>query len=129
MKRTLLWMLGPALISGCATLGGWEPVVDRRVDAHPETIDRDIEQCRQLAKQASGGVGTEAAKGGAVGAAGGAAIGAMLGAIGGNAGSAAAAGAVIGGAGGSASQGLTADEQYKISFIKCMEGRGHRVIN
>ncbi|HVE12785.1 MAG TPA: hypothetical protein VNI01_05280 [Elusimicrobiota bacterium] len=128
MKRAMAWALA-VLTLGCATMGAWEPVLDRQGDPHPENIDRDLEQCRRLARQASGDSGQEAAKGAGVGAAGGAAIGAMLGAIGGGVGQTAAAGAVIGGAGGAASQGLGSSEQFKSAYTKCMQGRGHRVIN
>ncbi len=44
-------------------------------------------------------------------------------------GSGAAVGAAVGGLGAAAHQGLGAEEQYKRAYIKCLEGRGHRVLN
>jgi len=67
MNRIFPWTLILALTAGCASLSGWEPVIDREVDPHPKTVDRDLEQCRKLAKQASGDVGAQTAKGGAAG--------------------------------------------------------------
>ena len=55
--------------------------------------------------------------------------GAVLGAASGNAGSGAVIGTAVGGLGGAATQGLGADEQYKRAYIKCLEGRGQRVLN
>lgn len=116
-------------IAGCASYGGWEPTVDPRAGTQKDTLDRDLAECKELASKASGGTATEAAKGTAVGAIGGAAVGAVIGAVTGNAGSGAALGAAIGGTGGAAHQGLSAEQQYKHSYVKCLEGRGHRVIN
>lgn len=129
MRKSLILALCAAFAAGCATVGGWKPVIDSRVDAHPENIDRDLAECRDLAKEASGGVGKSALKGTAMGAVGGAAIGAVLGAVSGDAGGGAAIGSALGGTGGAVTQGLSADEQYKVSYLKCLEGRGHRVIN
>lgn len=116
-------------LSGCASYGGWEPTVDPRTGANKETLDRDLTECKELASKASGGTATEAAKGTAVGALGGAAVGAVIGAVTGNAGSGAALGAAIGGTGGAVHEGASAEHQYKRSYVKCLEGRGHRVIN
>ena len=116
-------------LGGCASYGSWEPTVDPRTGTQKDTLDRDLGECKELASKASGGTATEAAKGTAVGALGGAAVGAVIGAVTGNAGSGAALGAAIGGTGGAAHQGLSAEQQYKRSYVKCLEGRGHRVIN
>jgi len=116
-------------LSGCASYGGWEPTVDPRAGANKETLDRDLTECKELAGKASGGTATETAKGTAVGALGGAAVGAVIGAVTGNAGSGAALGAAIGGTGGAVHEGVGAEGQYKRSYAKCLEGRGHRVIN
>ncbi len=116
-------------LSGCASYGGWEPTVDPRAGVNKETLDRDLTECKELASKASGGTATEAAKGTAVGALGGAAVGAVIGAVTGNAGSGAALGAAIGGTGGAVHEGASAEHQYKRSYVKCLEGRGHRVIN
>ncbi len=119
----ILWL------GGCASYGGWEPTVDPRADARPETLQMDLEECKDLASKASGGTATEAAKGTGAGAVIGAAAGAAIGAVTGHAGSGAALGGAIGGTGGGVHEGAAAEHQYKRSYIKCLEGRGHRVIN
>ena len=116
-------------LSGCASYGGWEPTVDTGRDTHKATLEQDLAECKDLASKASGGTATETAKGTAVGALGGAAVGAVIGAVTGSAGSGAALGAAIGGTGGGVHEGAAAEHQYKRSYVKCLEGRGHRVIN
>ena len=116
-------------LGGCASYGGWEPTVDPKVGSNQTSLNQDLAECKDLASKASGGTATEAAKGTAMGALGGAAVGAIIGAVSGDAGTGAALGAAIGGTGGAAHQGLSAEEQYKRSYVKCLEGRGHRVIN
>jgi len=113
---------------GCASYGGWEPTIDPRAGSQ-ENLERDLAECKELASKASGGTATEAAKGTGVGAVGGAAVGAVVGAVSGNAGSGAALGAAIGGTGGAVKQAGAAEHQYKRSYIKCLEGRGYRVVN
>ncbi|MDD5035328.1 MAG: glycine zipper family protein [Methylococcaceae bacterium] len=117
-----------AIAGGCATYGGWEPVVDPYTDSNPAMIQQDTAQCRMLAQQAAG-TATEALKGAAAGALIGAAGGAAMGAIVGDPGAGAAIGATAGGIGGATQQGVDADYQYKRAFINCMRGRGHNVIN
>ncbi|TAL10526.1 MAG: hypothetical protein EPO02_07290 [Nitrospirae bacterium] len=116
-------------LGGCASYGGWEPTVDPRADTHPDTLNRDLAECKELASKASGGTATEAAKGTAGGAVIGAAAGAVIGAVGGSPGHGAALGSAIGGAGGGVKQGSAAEHEYKRSYSRCLEGRGHRVIN
>lgn len=120
---TALWL------GGCASYGGWEPTVDPRAGTKQETLNRDLSECKELAGKASGGTAAEAAKGTAAGAVVGAATGAVIGAVSGHAGSGAALGAAVGGTGAGVHQGVGAEQQYKRSYIKCLEGRGHRVIN
>jgi outer membrane lipoprotein SlyB len=120
---TALWL------AGCASYGNWEPTVDPRAGANQENLNRDLSECKELASKASGGTATEAAKGTAAGAVVGAAAGAVIGAVGGHAGSGAALGAAVGGTGAGVHQGVGSEQQYKHSYIKCLEGRGHRVIN
>jgi uncharacterized protein YcfJ len=122
MKTLIPLTVVALLVSGCATMGDWEPVVDRQVDAHPENVDRDLEQCRQLARQSSDVEGSEA-EGGVVGAASGLVLGGLLGGP-----RTAVAGAVVGGGVGAASQGSGSAEHYKRTYVRCMRGRGHRVI-
>jgi hypothetical protein len=81
--------------SGCASMGGYQPVVDPRTDPNYANIQQDTVECESLAKQAGNVVG-DTAKGVGVGALLGAAGGAASGAIAGNAGTGAAIGAVAG---------------------------------
>jgi outer membrane lipoprotein SlyB len=107
----------------------WEPTIDPRVGSAQETHTRDLAECRELARDAHGDPATEAFKGVVFGALGGAATGAIIGGVSGNAGKGAGYGAAIGGVGGGLYQGLSTDDHYKHSYIRCLEGRGHRVIN
>lgn len=116
-------------LGGCASYSGWEPTVDPKAGTRQDTLNQDLAECKELANKASGGTATEAAQETAVGAVGGAAVGAIIGAVSGSAGTGAALGAAIGGTGGAAHGGLSAEQQYKRSYVKCLEGRGHRVIN
>ena len=129
MHRLIALSMITLWIGGCASYGGWEPTVDTRAGSSQDTLNRDLAECKELASKASGGTATEAAKGTAAGALGGAAVGAIIGAVSGSAGTGAALGAAIGGTGGAAHEGLSAEQQYKRSYVKCLEGRGHRVIN
>ncbi|MFZ4704239.1 MAG: glycine zipper family protein, partial [Candidatus Methylumidiphilus sp.] len=106
-------ILASAIIaSGCATYGGYQPVVDPYNDPNIGRLEQDKAECGSLANQA-GSVGTETMKGVGVGALIGAAGGAAMGAIYGNPATGAATGAAIGGIGGGANQGIDADNQYK----------------
>ncbi len=116
-------------ISGCASYGGWEPTVDASRDMHRDALERDLAECKELASKASGGTATEAAKGTGAGAVIGAAAGAVIGAVSGSPGRGAALGSAIGGTSGGVHEGVSAEHQYKRSYIKCLEGRGHPVIN
>ena len=124
----ILAIAGLLAVSGCATYGGWQPVVDTSRDPNAANVSRDTEECRALAQQA-GSPGTEAAKGLAVGGLLGAATGAAIGAAVGNPGTGAAIGATAGGMGGGAYTGISGDDQFKRAYINCMRGRGHNVIN
>ncbi len=126
--KTIGWLLGTALLSGCATYGGWQPVVDPQNDRNAAMITQDTEQCKALAGQA-GNTATEAAKGVAAGGLLGAATGAAIGAATGSPGTGAAIGAAAGGIGGGTYSGISGDEDYKRAFINCMRNRGHNVIN
>ncbi len=116
-------------VSGCASYGGWEPTVDASRDMNQDTLERDLAECKELASKASGGTATEAAKGTGAGAVIGAAAGAVIGAVSGSPGHGAALGSAVGGTSGGVHQGASAERQYKRSYIKCLEGRGHPVIN
>ena len=129
MRRLIALGMITFWLGGCASYGGWEPTVDTSRDTHKDRLDQDLTECKELASKASGGTATEAAKGTGGGAVIGAAAGAVIGAVGGSAGHGAALGAAIGGTGGGVHEGASAERQYKRSYIKCLEGRGHRVIN
>jgi len=125
----ILSILATAVVaSGCATYGGYQPVVDPRTDPNYANMQQDSAECSELAKQA-GNLGGDTLKGVGVGALVGAAGGAAVGAIIGNPGTGAALGAAVGGIGGGANQGIDADNNYKRAFNNCMRGRGHNPIN
>lgn len=117
------------LLNGCASQTGWTPTVDPYNDRNASRINIDMQECQQLAAQASGGTAKETAVGAGVGGLIGAAGGAALGAIVGNPGTGAAIGAAAGGIGGGAKQGLESEEQYKRAYTSCMRQRGHNIIN
>lgn len=129
MTRLMAVGMVAVWVSGCASYGGWEPTVDTSRDLNRDTLARDLTECKELASKASGGTATEAAKGTGAGAVIGAAAGAVIGAVSGNAGHGAALGSAVGGTSGGVHQGASAERQYKRSYIKCLEGRGHPVIN
>jgi len=129
MTRRIAEALALIWLGGCASYGSWEPTIDPRVGSNQETQTRDLAECKELASKASGGTGTEAAKGTGAGAVVGAATGAVIGAVSGSPGRGAALGGAVGGTGGGVHQGLSAEKQYKRAYSKCLEGRGHRVIN
>src|SRR5438445_13471582 len=116
-------------ISGCASYGGWEPTVDASRDMSRDTLARDLAECKELASKASGGTVTEAAKGTGAGAVIGAAAGAVIGAVSGSPGRGAALGSAIGGPSGGVHEGGSGERQDQRSYIKCLEGRGHPVVN
>lgn len=127
MIRALAGIVTLFFLTGCATYSGWEPTVDPRV-SNAETRTRDLAECKQLAKEVAGNPAKQAGIGTLVGAAVGAASGAVIGAAAGSPGKGAAIGTAVGGLGGGAHQGLRADQEYKQAYIKCLEGRGHRVL-
>src|SRR5262249_27305629 len=124
MHRTTMGLVYLLTVVGCASMGGYKPTVDPYNDRHASRIPQDEEECRQLAKQASGGTAKQTAMGGAVGGLLGAATGAAVGAAVGRPGTAAA-----GGMGGGAYKGLSAEESFKRAFQTCMRNRGHHVID
>lgn len=128
-KMFVLIAIAVFAVAGCATQTGWTPTVDTYGDKKAERITLDLQQCKELASQASGGTANEAVKGTGVGAVIGAAAGAVVGAAVGAPGRGAAIGAAAGGAGGGIKEGMNSEEQYKHSYKKCMQNRGHNVIN
>lgn len=115
-------------VTGCAEYGGYTPTVDTYNDPYAQNMTRDMQDCKALAKQASGGGVKESATGAVVGGLVGAAAGAAMGAAVGNPGGGAALGAAAGGVGGGAYKGMSSDEAYKSAYKSCMRKRGHNVI-
>ncbi len=115
------------LATGCASISGWRPIVDTRMDKHPETVNRDTAECKALADQASD-ITKEIGMGAAVGAVTGAAGGAAVGAIAGSAATGAAGGAILAIPAG-LWKGYEANEDFKRAFKTCMRQRGHTLVN
>jgi len=136
MNRTLrtlgrdvgLFVSAAMLAAGCASYGNYRPTVDTMNDPNAQHISRDQADCRELAREASGGAAGETAKGAIVGGLIGAAGGAAIGAIAGEPGTGAAVGAAAGGLGGGTYKGLSSDAAYKRAFQDCMRNRGHDVL-
>lgn len=105
-----------AVIAGCAAHP--EPIVDLK-GIDPEVFETDLEECRAYAEQVS--IVEASAKGAAVGAV----IGAAAGAISGDAGQGAGYGGLYGGT----TSGMAAESEKKLVFVRCLEGRGYRVLN
>ncbi|MCX7086908.1 MAG: glycine zipper family protein [Methylococcales bacterium] len=116
-----------ALTTGCASMSGWRPIVDPRMDEHAETVQRDMVECKALAEQASD-ITKEISIGAGVGAVTGAATGAAAGAIVGSAATGAAAGAILAIPAG-LWEGYQANEDFKRAFKTCMRQRGHKLVN
>lgn len=116
-----------ALATGCASMSGWHPIVDPRMDKHPETVQGDTVECKVLADQASD-IMKEVGMGAGVGAVTGAAGGAAVGAIAGSAATGAAGGAILAIPAG-LWKGYEANEDFKRSFKTCMRQRGHTLVN
>jgi outer membrane lipoprotein SlyB len=130
MKRWLGASAGLLLLcGGCVTTQPWTPTVDTYGSSRNQYVSRDLEECRRLARGASGSAPGEAVRGaaigGLVGAAGGAAIGAALG----NPGRGAALGAAAGGIGLGASRAAQSDAAFRRAYSNCMRQRGHNVLN
>ncbi|WP_262964101.1 glycine zipper family protein [Methylobacter psychrophilus] len=116
-----------ALATGCASMSGWRPILDPRMDEHPETVQRDMAECKTLADQASD-ITKEVAMGAGVGAVTGAAGGAAIGAIAGSAATGAAGGAILAIPVG-LWKGYEANEDFKRAFRTCMRQRDHKLVN
>src|SRR5262245_43524996 len=116
-------------MAGCAEYGGYRPAVDTYNDPNAANVSRDEADCREIARQASGGTVAQTATGGIVGGLIGAASGAAIGAAtGGNAAKGAAIGGAAGGLGGGTYKGIEANENFKSAYRTCMRNRGHNVI-
>ncbi|GAB6139516.1 hypothetical protein JCM14076_02450 [Methylosoma difficile] len=129
MKKDTLstLLLVSTLATGCASMSGWHPIIDPRMDQHPETAQRDMVECKSLAEQASD-LTKEVAMGAGVGAVTGAAGGAAVGAVAGSAATGAAVGSILAIPAG-LWEGYQANEDFKRAFKNCMRQRGHTVVN
>lgn len=129
MRQIKSVLLATSLVamSGCASMSGWHPIVDPRMDQHPETVQRDMAECKQLADAASDVV-KEVGMGAGVGALTGAATGAAVGAIAGSAATGAAGGAILAIPAG-VYEGYQANEDFKRAYKSCMRQRGHTIVN
>lgn len=116
------------LLSGCASVSGYSPVVDPYSDRNAYNLSRDYAECEAIAKQSSS-VGKDLLIQGGTGALIGGATGAAMGAIFGNPAVGAAAGGALGGLGGASKGGFEADERYKRVFRNCLRSRGHSVLD
>jgi len=117
------------LVAGCATQRPWTPVVDTYRDSHAQYLAQDMEECRELALQASGYAPQQGALGGVVGGLAGAAAGAAIGAALGHPAPGAAVGAAAGGIGTGVAAAGRSESEFKRAYSRCMRQRGHPVIN
>ena len=114
------------MVSGRASQSGWIPVIDHHGDANAANIEAE---CRQLAEQTNSGNVEQAGKDAVVGGAVGAAAGAVVGAVSGYAGTGAMIRATVGGIGSGSKSYLESEDEYKDALRKCLQNRGHTVLN
>ncbi len=119
-KKFIVMAACAALLSACAGTGAeYRPVVDRP----GPNYEADLADCQKLATQRDY-VNGDSATDTAVGAGGGAVLGLLT-----NSWAGAGVGALVGGAGGATVGGLGAKDDRKSIVIKCMQGRGYKVLN
>ena len=129
LSAGLLLVVGASFLIGCESQSQWSPTVDTYGNSNAQFLTRDTEECRAIARSASGGTTEQAARGAAVGAMIGAAGGAIIGAMFGRPGTGAAIGAATVGVGVGASTAEQTEADFKQAFTNCMRGRGHNVVN
>lgn len=123
MKKLLIVLL----LTGCASVTNYKPILDTYNDPRSHYINIDLQQCTKIAEQVSVAKDTVTygLAGGLAGGAGGAAIGAVVGNP--------AVGAAVGAAGTGIVSGtygaFQADERYKRVLRSCMRNRGHQVLD
>jgi len=125
------WTVGMTLAllcAGCATQRPWTPTVDTFNNSNTQFVSRDMEECRNLALQASGSAPDQAVRGAVTGGLVGAAAGAAIGSAFGSAGRGAAVGAAAGGIGMGAVRASQTEQAFKRAYTNCMRQRGHNVI-
>lgn len=115
------------LLTGCASVTNYKPILDTYNDPRSHYINIDMQQCSVIANQVSVAkdTATYGLAGGLAGGAGGAAVGAVVGNP--------AIGAAVGAAGVGIVSGtygaFQADEKYKRVLRSCMRNRGHIVLD
>jgi uncharacterized protein YcfJ len=130
MRRWVLVGTGAVLFwTGCATQRPWQPTVDFYGSSRGQYFSRDLEECRNLARQVSGSAPQEAVQGAVTGGLVGAAAGAAIGAAFGSAGRGAAVGAAAGGIGPATSRAQRSEASFRQAYVNCMRQRGHNVVN
>ncbi len=125
----LLFLVSVFVLAGCESTSQWSPTVDTYGNSRAQYLSSDMEECRSLARSASGDATEETVRGAGIGAFAGAAGGAIIGAMVGRPGRGAALGAAAGAAGGGAFSSTQTEQQFKQAFSNCMRERGHNVIN
>ncbi len=125
----LILFVGVFLLAGCESTSQWSPTVDTYGNSRAQYLSQDMEECRALARSASGDTTEETVRGAGFGAMAGAAGGAIIGAMVGRPGRGAVLGAAAGAAGGGVYSSTQTEQQFKQAFTNCMRERGHNVIN
>jgi outer membrane lipoprotein SlyB len=115
------------VLGGCESTSQWSPTVDTYGNSRAQYLSQDMEECRALARNASGDTTEKTVRGAGFGALAGAAGGAIIGAMVGSPGRGAALGAAAGGAGGGAFSNTQTEQQFKQAFSDCMRDRGHNI--
>jgi len=121
--KTILIAIILTMTVGCAT---YQPIIDHQSITDQGQYERDLAECRVYAEQID--PGTNAAVGAVGGAAVGAAIGLIVGAFFGCPGETAGFGAALFGAGGGLQGAGGSVRAQKDIMIRCMQGRGYRVL-
>ena len=129
LSSSLLPVLSVLLLAGCASQSQWSPTVDTYGNSRAQYLSQDMEQCRALARNASGDTTDQTVRGAGFGAMAGAAGGALIGTMVGRPGRGAVLGAAAGAAGGGVAGNTQTEQQFRRAFSNCMRERGHNVIN
>lgn len=124
MKKAIL-LFSILILSSCAS---YSPVVDTQSISNDAKYDRDVAECRELARSNTD-TGKSVAKQGLIGGAIGTGTGTLIGLIAGNTVKGLATGAVIGGVAGGVKGGYESEREYEAIFRNCMRGRGYNVLN
>jgi hypothetical protein len=125
MKKIALFLIATILV-GCASVNGYKPTINDRVEKFPATVERDLAECKVLASKSAGFV-LEGISGAIAGSSGSAASGAVAGRILGglSAGPLAAITAPLGAIAGLWWSEYESNLDYKQSFKNCLYQRGH----